>query len=245
MVSNSCSQTWHTLAWMFCLVPWAGPAIFIFLKRRRFFFNQLDAGSQLTMLLFIFLFIYLFIYIFIVFCSWHAKYVYVYVKKTKQCRGNLNPYSPASIQWLGPPCQLHLQHEKQNHHVYMANNWKKKRVTAGEVDTWGKELGKCTHQWTTNNEKNTNEHFRHLLSLSHKRRKTGNNKKKKRSREEDRRELCFQCHMRQPQNKLPNLAIIPIKWSTIISCTFACVLFTSVDTFIQLFLSSVIHYSTS
>ena len=155
MVSNSCSQTWHTLAWMFCLVPWAGPAILIFLKRRRFFFNQLDAGSQLTMLLFIFLFIYLFIYIFIVFCSWHAKYVYVYVKKTKQCRGNLNPYSPASIQWLGPPCQLHLQHEKQNHHVYMANNWKKKRVTAGEVDTWGKELGKCTHQWTTSDEKIT------------------------------------------------------------------------------------------
>ena len=30
---------------------------------------------------------------------------------------------------------------------------KKKRVTAGEVDTWGKELGKCTHQWTTNDEK--------------------------------------------------------------------------------------------
>ena len=31
---------------------------------------------------------------------------------------------------------------------------KKKRVTAGEVDTWGKELGNCTHQWTTNDEKN-------------------------------------------------------------------------------------------
>ena len=25
----------------------------------------------------------------------------------------------------------------------------KKRVTAGEVDTWGKELGNCTHQWTS------------------------------------------------------------------------------------------------
>ena len=30
---------------------------------------------------------------------------------------------------------------------------KKKRVTAGEVDTGETELGKCTHQWTTNNEK--------------------------------------------------------------------------------------------
>ena len=30
---------------------------------------------------------------------------------------------------------------------------KKKRVTAGEVHTLGKELGKCTHQWMTNDEK--------------------------------------------------------------------------------------------
>ena len=30
----------------------------------------------------------------------------------------------------------------------------KKGVTAGEVDKLGKELGSCTHQWTTNNDKN-------------------------------------------------------------------------------------------
>ena len=31
---------------------------------------------------------------------------------------------------------------------------KKKQVTAGEVDKLGKELGNCTHQWMTNDEKN-------------------------------------------------------------------------------------------
>ena len=61
---------------------------------------------------------------------------------------------------------------------------RKKRVTTGEADTWGKELGKCTHQWTTNDEKNTNERFRQLVSSSGKRRKTAT----ERSREEDRRE---------------------------------------------------------
>ena len=45
---------------------------------------------------------------------------------------------------------------------------------------WGKELGKCTHHWMTNDEKNTNECFRHLVSLASKRRKTDNNKKKQR-----------------------------------------------------------------
>ena len=45
----------------------------------------------------------------------------------------------------------------------------------------GKEHGKCTHQWTTKDEKNTNERFRHLTSLSGKRRETDNNKKKKES----------------------------------------------------------------
>ena len=34
---------------------------------------------------------------------------------------------------------------------------KKKRVTAGEVDKLGKELGNCTHQWKTNNNTNTQE----------------------------------------------------------------------------------------
>ena len=32
---------------------------------------------------------------------------------------------------------------------------KKKRVTAGEVDKSGTELGNCTHQWTTNDDTNT------------------------------------------------------------------------------------------
>ena len=41
-----------------------------------------------------------------------------------------------------------------------------------------KELGKCIHQWTTNDEKNTKKHFRHLVSSSGKR-QTDNNKKKK------------------------------------------------------------------
>ena len=39
---------------------------------------------------------------------------------------------------------------------------KKKRVTAGEVDNLGKELGNCTHQWTTNDDTNTQA----LLTLS-------------------------------------------------------------------------------
>ena len=43
----------------------------------------------------------------------------------------------------------------------------------------GKELGKCTHQRTTDDEKNTNERFRHSASSSGKRRQTDNNKKKK------------------------------------------------------------------
>ena len=45
--------------------------------------------------------------------------------------------------------------------------------------TWRKELGKCILQWTTNDEKNTHERFRHLVSSSGKRRNTDNNKKKK------------------------------------------------------------------
>ena len=32
---------------------------------------------------------------------------------------------------------------------------KKKPVTAGELDMGGEELGKCSHQWMTNDEKNT------------------------------------------------------------------------------------------
>ena len=35
------------------------------------------------------------------------------------------------------------------------DNNKKKRVTAGEVDKLGKELGNCTHQRKTNDDTNT------------------------------------------------------------------------------------------
>ena len=40
---------------------------------------------------------------------------------------------------------------------------KKKRVTAGEVDKLGKELGNCTHQWTRNDD--TNQQALSTLSL--------------------------------------------------------------------------------
>ena len=40
---------------------------------------------------------------------------------------------------------------------------KKKRVTAGEVDKLGKELGNCIHQWTTNDD--TNKQALSTLSL--------------------------------------------------------------------------------
>ena len=53
------------------------------------------------------------------------------------------------------------------------------QVTAVEVDTLGKEVGKCTRQWTTNDEKNTNKHFQHFVTSSGKRRQTVNNEKKK------------------------------------------------------------------
>ena len=39
----------------------------------------------------------------------------------------------------------------------VTSNSMKKRVTAGEVDESGKELGNCTHQWTTNDDKNKQE----------------------------------------------------------------------------------------
>ena len=53
----------------------------------------------------------------------------------------------------------------------------KKRVTAGEVDTWEKELGQCTHQWTTNDEKNKQAFS--TLSVFFRLKKKDNNKKKK------------------------------------------------------------------
>ena len=61
----------------------------------------------------------------------------------------------------------------------------KKRVAAGEVDKLGKELGNCTHQWTTNDDKN--KRFRHLVFFRLKK-KDRQEQKEERSREEDRRE---------------------------------------------------------
>ena len=62
---------------------------------------------------------------------------------------------------------------------------KKKRVTAGEVDTLAKELGNCTHQWTTNDDKNKQA----LSTLSFLQvKEERQQQKEERSREEDRRE---------------------------------------------------------
>ena len=55
---------------------------------------------------------------------------------------------------------------------------KKKRVTAGEVDKLGKELGNCTHQWTTNDDTKHTSAF-DTKSSSGKRRKIDNNRRKK------------------------------------------------------------------
>ena len=63
----------------------------------------------------------------------------------------------------------------------------KKRVTAGEVDTWGKELGKCTHQWTTNDEKNK-QALSTLSVFFGLKKKDRQQQQEERSREEDRRE---------------------------------------------------------
>ena len=48
---------------------------------------------------------------------------------------------------------------------------KKKRVTAGEVDKLGKELGNCTHQWTTNDDTNTQALSTLSLHNRHRRKK--------------------------------------------------------------------------
>ena len=63
-------------------------------------------------------------------------------------------------------------------------SWKKKRVTAGEVDTWGKELGNCTHQWTTNDEKNK-QALSTLSVFVRLKKKDRQQQKEERSREED------------------------------------------------------------
>ena len=60
---------------------------------------------------------------------------------------------------------------------------KKKRVTAGEVDKLGKELGNCIHQWTTNDDANKQAlSTLSLLQVKEERQQ----KKEERSREEDR-----------------------------------------------------------
>ena len=86
---------------------------------------------------------------------------------------------------------------------------KKKRETAGEVDTSGKELGKCTHQWTTNDEKKNknkkNERFRHLVSSSEKKKEDRQQQKEERSREEDRREGGNQTGSKEFQQRIDHV----------------------------------------
>ena len=64
---------------------------------------------------------------------------------------------------------------------------KKKQVTAGEVDTWRKQLGKCAHQWTTNDEKNK-QALSTLGVFFRLKKKDRQQQKGDRSREEERRE---------------------------------------------------------
>ena len=60
---------------------------------------------------------------------------------------------------------------------------KKKRVTAGEVDTLAKELGNCTHQWTTNDDKNKQAlSTLSLLQVKEERQTTTEGRKKQRRR---------------------------------------------------------------
>ena len=58
---------------------------------------------------------------------------------------------------------------------------KKKRVTAGEVDKLGKERGKCTHQGTTNDDKNKQALSKlSLLQVKEERQTTTEGRKKQR-----------------------------------------------------------------
>ena len=50
-----------------------------------------------------------------------------------------------------------VQRHQHSHDRVSVHKSEKKRVTAGEVDKLGKELGNCTHQWKTNNNTNTQE----------------------------------------------------------------------------------------
>ena len=52
---------------------------------------------------------------------------------------------------------------------------------------YGKDLGKCTHRWMINNEKNTNKRFWHLVSSSGERKKTTTKRWKKQRRGQTRR----------------------------------------------------------
>ena len=65
--------------------------------------------------------------------------------------------------------------------------FERKRVTAGEVGTWGKELGNCAHRWTTNDEKNK-QALSTLSVFFRLKKKDRQQQKEERSREEDRRE---------------------------------------------------------
>ena len=67
---------------------------------------------------------------------------------------------------------------------------KKKRVTAGEVDKLGKELANCTHQWTTNDDRNTQAlSTLSLLQVKEERKTTTEGRKKQRRGQMRRRQL--------------------------------------------------------
>ena len=67
---------------------------------------------------------------------------------TKSSRNILTPYQlqVPTIKFIHNITLIILQ--------YIQGYNKKKRVTAGEVDKLGKDRGKCTHQGTTNDDKN-------------------------------------------------------------------------------------------
>ena len=68
-------------------------------------------------------------------------------------------------------------------------NRKKKRVTAGEVDKLGKELGNCTYQWTMNDDTNTQVlSTLSLLHLKEERETTTEGRKKQRRGQTRRRQ---------------------------------------------------------
>ena len=68
-------------------------------------------------------------------------------------RGEVQKWAQLQDEELEIECELAVNHKEKE----------KKRITAGELDTWGKELRKCTDQWTTNDKK---KYKRALSTLS-------------------------------------------------------------------------------